>query len=344
MTTRGGGDLGGTIGRVPAYVRGVRQGGLFFIVMGLAGFSAYLIPGNGGYHRTELLAILPAVVVLGALARTRVALWMTGYRSLIFPAVGLATVAVCNGLGLLSPVPLGLYFIVVFLWIGQWHPPGTALRFTPVAVLAYLLPFAIGAPNHDGQAASAVLVLAASVMVAEVVARQTATAHRALDKQAHVLELLGVANRTDDLTGLGNRRLGNQLLEDLAEGDAVIVLDVDRFKSVNDTHGHAQGDRLLQDLGVFLRLKVRDPEYVARMGGEEFMVVIKRTNADVAYVIAERLVRGWRRTGALTTISAGIAMHVPGQRSSVTYGEADAALYRAKGSGRDQVVLSTDPA
>jgi diguanylate cyclase (GGDEF)-like protein len=343
MVTRVGGELAGAASRVPAYVRGVRQGGLFFIVMGLAGFSAFLVPGNSGYHHVELLAILPAVVVLGALAWTRIAFWMTGYRSLLFPTVGLAAVAVCNGLGLLSPVPLGLYFIVVFLWIGQWHPPGTALRFTPVAVLAYFLPFTAGAPNHDGQAASAVMVLAASVMVAEVVARQSATARAALQKQADVLELLGIANRTDDLTGLGNRRLGNQLLEDLAEGDAVIVLDVDRFKSVNDTRGHIEGDRLLQDLGAFLRLKVRDSEYIARMGGEEFMVVIKRTDADVAYVIAERLVRGWRRTGPLTTISAGIAMHVAGQRTSTTYAGADAALYRAKDAGRDRVILSTDP-
>jgi diguanylate cyclase (GGDEF)-like protein len=316
---------------------------MFFIIMGLAGFSALIIPGSSGYHQLKLLALLPAIVVLGAVARTRLAFWMTGYRSLLIPTVGLASVALCNAMGLLSPVPLGLYFVVIYLWIGQWHPPGTALRFTPVAVLAYLLPFTAGAPNHDGQAASAVLVLAASVMVGEVVARQTATAHRARNKQAEVVELLSVANRTDDLTGLGNRRLGNQLLDDLAEGDAVIVLDVDRFKNVNDTHGHSQGDRLLQDLGTFLRLKVRDPQNAARMGGEEFMVVIKHTDADVAFVIAERLVRGWRRTGALTTISAGVALHACGQRPSTTYAEADAALYRAKDAGRDRVILANEP-
>ena len=344
MKPHAGSDPAGLASRVPAYVRGIRQGGMFFIVMGLAGFSALLIPGSSGYHQLKPLAILPAVLVIGALLRTRMAFWMTGYRSLLIPTVGLTSVAVSNGMGLLSPVPLGLYFIVIFLWIGQWHPPGTALRFIPVAVLAYLLPFAAGAPNHDGQAASAVLVLAASVMVAEVVARQTAAAYRARDKQTEVVELLSVASRTDDLTGLGNRRLGNQLLDDLAEGDAVVVIDVDRFKAINDTHGHSQGDRLLQDLGAFLRLKVREPQHVARMGGEEFMIVIKHTSADVAYVIAERLVRGWRRTGALTTISAGVAIHAPGQRSSSTYAEADAALYRAKDAGRDRVIVSTDAA
>ena len=338
----GGGRAGAT--SLPAYVRGVRQGGLFFLILGSAGFSAFLIPGSASYHESALLADLLIVLVTGALTRTRIALWMTGYRSLLIPSVGLTSIAVSNDLGLLSPVPLGVCFIVVFLWIGQWHPPGTALRFTPVAVLAYLLPYADGAPNRDGQAASTVLVLAASVMIAEVVARQTATAARALSQQAEAFELLSIANRTDDLTGLGNRRWGNQLLEDLTAGDAVIVLDVDGFKTVNDTYGHSRGDQLLQDFGAFLRAHTRQPELVARMGGEEFMVVIKHSTADVGIVIAERLVRGWRYTAPLATISAGVAVHTPGRGAAATYAAADAALYRAKDSGRDRVYLAGEEA
>ena len=65
-------------------------------------------------------------------------------------------------------------------------------------------------------------------------------------------------NRTDDLTGLGNRRLGNQLLDQLNTGDSVLILDLDHFKHVHDTHGHARGDLLRQELGAFLRAEVRD--------------------------------------------------------------------------------------
>lgn len=313
---------------------------MFFLILGIAGYSAYFIPGSPSFHQVTLLVVLPIVLLVGALLRTRISLWMTGYRSLLIPTVGLSLVSVCNNEAILSPVPLGIYFIVVYLWIGQWHPPGTAFRFTPVAGLAYLLPYAFGAPNEDGQMSSFVLVLAASVMVAEVVARQTTSAHRAKMNQAEALDLLSVANRTDDMTGLGNRRLGNQLLDELSAGDALILLDVDRFKAINDTFGHSKGDQLLQELGAFLRREARHVESVARMGGEEFMLIIKNIPADTALVIAERLVRGWRHTGPLATISAGVAIHPAGQSPSVTYAEADAALYQAKDHGRDRVALA----
>jgi diguanylate cyclase (GGDEF)-like protein len=311
-----------------------------FLILGAAGFTGYLIPGSKGYHHASLLMVLPLVLLAGVLARTRIAWKLSGYRSLVIPVIGLLSVAACNTAALLSPVPLGIYFVVTFLWIGQWHPPGTAYRFAPLAVAAYLVPYSIGAPKDDSAVASAVLVIAASIMVAEVVARQTRTAQQALERQSEALEALGRASHTDDLTGLGNRRLGNQLLECLAEGDAIIALDVDRFKAINDTYGHARGDRLLQDLGTFLRREAREPESVARMGGEEFMLVVKSAPAEAALVIANRLVNVWRHTAPLATISAGVAIHVAGQGPSVTYAQADAALYEAKAFGRDRVVLA----
>jgi diguanylate cyclase (GGDEF)-like protein len=325
---------------MPRAARGVRQAGMLFLIFGLAGFSAYLIPGSRGYHHALLLILIPLVLLTGVLARTRVAWMLTGYRSLIIPIVGVVSVAACNTAGLLSPVPLGIYFIVVFLWIGQWHPPGTALRFAPLAVAAYLVPYSIGAPKDSSAVASVVLVVAASIMVAEVVARQTFAAQQALERQSEALEALSRASHTDDLTGVGNRRLGNQLLECLAAGDVVVALDVDRFKAINDTFGHARGDELLQDLGAFLRRVAIDPESVARMGGEEFMLVVKGASPEGALGFANRLVDLWRSTAPLATISAGVAIHAAGQRPSVTYARADAALYEAKAFGRDRVVLA----
>jgi diguanylate cyclase (GGDEF)-like protein len=340
MNARSGTDA--TVERIsmPRYVRGVRQGGMFFLILGGAGISGYLIPGGKGYHHTGLLLILPLVLLAGALARTRIAFRLSGFRSLIIPLVGLFSVAACNTAGLLSPVPLGVYFIVVFLWIGQWHPPGTALRFTPVAVAAYLVPYAIGAPKDDSTVASVVLVIAASIMVAEVVARQTTNAVKASARQADALDALSRASVTDELTGLGNRRLGNRLLDELREGDVTILLDVDRFKAINDTFGHSRGDRLLQDLGTFLLREVRESDSVARMGGEEFMVVLKGAPVEQALAVATRLVDSWRRTAPLATISAGVAVHEHGRGPSDTYATADRALYEAKEAGRDQVVLA----
>ena len=84
------------------------------------------------------------------------------------------------------------------------------------------------------------------------------------------------------MTGLGNRRLGNQLLDRLAVDDSVAILDLDHFKQVNDTHGHARGDLLLQELGAFLLAEVREADTVARMGGEEFLLAL-RASAEPAY-------------------------------------------------------------
>ena len=146
------------------------------------------------------------------------------------------------------------------------------------------------------------------------------------------------ANVTDDLTGLGNRRRANSLLDSLEDGDALAILDLDHFKRVNDTLGHHRGDEVLQELGEFLLRTVRDHDTVARYGGEEFIVVIRQAGAD-ATVVVERILTGWRELSPPATLSVGIAMKTPGQTWSDTFSAADASLYRAKELGRDRAVL-----
>jgi diguanylate cyclase (GGDEF)-like protein len=321
--------------RLPS--RGVRQAGVLFVILGAAGFSAFFIPGGPAYHHVTILVANLIVLAAGGLLRTRHASRLAGYRSLAIPALGLGVCAACDANGLLTPVALGVYFVAVFLWIGLWHPPGTAVRFTPIAVAAYLLPYTADAPNQSGTEASVVLVIGVCIVVAEVVARQVRAAQHAQAEQADALDALAKASRTDDLTGLGNRRLGNQLLECLTNRDAIVILDVDHFKAINDRYGHSRGDQLLQDLGAFLTREVPQPETVARMGGEEFLLVIRDTTADQALNIASRLVDRWRSSKPLATISAGVALHNQGGSPSHTYAQADAALYQAKSAGRDQV-------
>jgi diguanylate cyclase (GGDEF)-like protein len=155
-------------------------------------------------------------------------------------------------------------------------------------------------------------------------------------EQLRVKEELTTAAMEDALTGVGNRRRAAVLLEGLRPGDAVVLIDLDHFKLVNDTAGHATGDRVLVLLGRYLREAARGADTVARYGGEEFLLVLKQAN-EAALSATERLTQGWRDLRPLTTFSAGVAVHVEGRSPAATLGRADAALYRAKRTGRDRV-------
>jgi diguanylate cyclase (GGDEF)-like protein len=147
----------------------------------------------------------------------------------------------------------------------------------------------------------------------------------------------------DSLTGVGNRRRADAALELLTTGDAVVIVDLDHFKSVNDTHGHAAGDKVLAELGRLLAKSVRDIDLVARFGGEEFLLILKGVGPKALRAM-ERLAEYWRQGNPATTWSAGIAVNHAAESPSETLARADAALYEAKAGGRNLVVLSPDPA
>ncbi|MCK8783146.1 PleD family two-component system response regulator [Roseomonas sp. NAR14] len=154
---------------------------------------------------------------------------------------------------------------------------------------------------------------------------------------------------TDPLTGLRNRRYARRHLETLLRGEGAVVLmiDVDRFKSINDAHGHAAGDIALRAVADRLRDALRVADVVARFGGEEFMAVMPSTRAEEALLIAERLrvsVEGPPVTipdGAISlSVSIGMAAAVAGASAEATIAAADAALYRAKRAGRNRVEIA----
>jgi len=147
-------------------------------------------------------------------------------------------------------------------------------------------------------------------------------------------ELLHASTR-DELTGIGNRKHAHTLLASLEEGDAVIVLDLDGFKEVNDTYGHAAGDVVLQELSAHLRHCLRDSDTSARLGGDEFLIVARRAFADPLGV-ADRVISGWANAGRSTTLSAGVALHEPNADPTTTMERADQALYQAKESGKNR--------
>jgi diguanylate cyclase (GGDEF)-like protein len=145
---------------------------------------------------------------------------------------------------------------------------------------------------------------------------------------------------TDPLTELANRRTFARALETLRGGDAVVIVDLDHFKSVNDRFGHQVGDRTLRTLARCLQRATRQVDCVARYGGEEFALVLPNSGAKGAQAVLDRVRSSWAAGGAVTTFSAGISVHEPDDDPHQTLRRADAALYCAKETGRDRDVLA----
>ena len=118
----------------------------------------------------------------------------------------------------------------------------------------------------------------------------------------------------------------------------MFAIDIDSFKSINDTYGHQAGDRALVDLAQALSTALRTGDELYRIGGDEFAAILDVQRDDEAVGVAERLVAAARTVRQ--TISVGVAVRLPGETSQDTLGRADAALYLAKRSGRDRVHLA----
>lgn len=162
---------------------------------------------------------------------------------------------------------------------------------------------------------------------------------------------------TDQLTGLKNRRFLNLYLEkEFARAQryqhaiAVLMIDVDHFKSVNDTYGHPLGDDCLQEVAARIRQEMRWPtDTAARYGGEEFCVVLPETLSQGAQIVAERIRAKIEKVPIPTraqslslTVSVGVHVVIPtpGGTPADLIAKADAALYEAKQHGRNKVVFS----
>jgi len=175
---------------------------------------------------------------------------------------------------------------------------------------------------------------------------EVSTLHRKLEQARE-------AATQDALTGLPNRMAYDERIQEEIERArryqrplSLAIIDVDFFKKINDKFGHPAGDKVLKILAEVFKKRTRDSDFVARMGGEEFMLVLTETSADDALIVTDKL-RGvieqanfhFRDTAVPVTVSCGITDYSEGDSVEELYSRADEALYEAKEGGRNRCVL-----
>lgn len=269
---------------------------------------------------TELLSRVP---VMSALVSLSLALgWMASV-----PTTGLTRISVANSFGgtfarrmvlpsLLLPIVLTFLFKSVQSWLG----------------ISEALAAALAAVASGG------LVTVMVLWVAFLLDRS--------ERQRRRLHSLREDASTDALTGLANRRMFDNTLARALQSNvrvALLMLDLDHFKSFNDSFGHQAGDEALRSTGRLLREAIRGEDLAARYGGEEFAIVLPQVDAQHTALVAQRILDAFRNHAwplRPVTISIGATLSTPDDDPQSLVRRADAALYRSKQEGRDRVTFS----
>lgn len=320
--------------------------GLFVILF--SAWDAWLDPA----HVAATVRVRVALVLLGLPAYGAARLpWSPATRCAWVYATHVGAMVACAAIlpgGLVLALP-GVTVALFLLALVEPRPRRFVLATLPSSVLLVLLAALSLAPASLLQVLLLYALcwpLALGVALATLQLRRRAF----LAEQAVLDEV-----RHDSLSGALSRRYVIELaLHDLALAQrhgrplALAMLDIDRFKCVNDTWGHAAGDRALCALVSACKDKLRASDYIGRIGGEEFVCVMPETDADEAMACAERMrnavaalrVPAGRQTLSFT-VSAGVAVLGPEHGGwEELLQAADAALYRAKESGRNRTVLA----
>ncbi len=239
---------------------------------------------------------------------------------------------------------------------------GTYGVFFQALTLTQVDPDVLAMARSHGLSAVLMSCVASTVMwhqyaSAVLLRREIVRGHQALAKKQTELEFLATH---DTLTGLYNRREFMRLAEmelvrraRFPSDTCVLMVDLDFFKKINDQYGHPAGDEVLQQVAALLKKSVRATDVVARMGGEEFIVLLPSTDRPGALAVAEKLRSALREKplqvqglAVPVTASLGVSGLHQGQQASIDslYATADQALYVAKQSGRDRVeYLALEP-
>jgi diguanylate cyclase (GGDEF)-like protein len=323
---------------------------LMMLGAGVAGVFAILQPPAGGVGlRVAVFAIHPALVTLGFVFRRASGSWPT----LVWMVPSVIGIAAISGLDLATHDASAagqIFFCFPVLYAG------VQLRSFAAYLTAVLAIGADAVVVLDVEPATRALtdlayVAATLICLAIVLARAGNLQERLVDRLRRQAAI-------DPLTGLVTRRV----LDDAAQaslagsrqddGTALVLLDIDRFKSINDTYGHPVGDTVLVHVAGILSARTRSDTVVCRMGGDEIAVLLPGCPRYLAERRAEQLLEAVHSTpmqladGTLVAISvsAGVAHVPPGaQALHQLYAAADAALYDAKRSGRGRVSSAAVP-
>ena len=333
-----------------------RIAAIFYVVAGGVGLLVANSPLGHGYHRAALNLLAP--IALASVAAIWFVPWQRYPRN-HFVAANLSSLAlnallVAWGGGWASPFAVCAFFATVFaaLYYQRWLAGLIGLAATLVAAA----PLLTGAPPPDGWGALARLLLAygtthlAIVLVAGALKDELARLYSESSARREFEERLAYQAFHDALTGLPNRAWFAAHLEaTLARSRtnvAVLFLDLDRFKVINDSLGHERGDELLVAVAARLRACAEPGAAVARLGGDEFTILLAGATAADARRLAWRILAALRAPLALAgreivvSASIGIALGGAGTGGAVELlRDADTAMYRVKHGGRAGVAL-----
>lgn len=236
----------------------------------------------------------------------------------------------------------------IMRWLAPKTRWGFAARFVILIVVVFLANIAFGRLFDDHAPHDPSYYLAHAVLVdGPLIAFFLAVSAYQLRLQRKLSRL----SRTDGLTGLNNRRTFFALLNDLHPKGAngiLLLIDADRFKTINDTYGHMAGDDCLRAIAYMLCRNVRKSDIIGRIGGEEFAIFLTNTSLSQARVIGERLTKpipftaGPDQPHATVTLSIGAVETTQTPSFDALFGLADNALYLAKQKGRARIEFWTD--
>ncbi len=285
--------------------------------------TVWFLPGSPADRMIALGVAAGALLVSVGLSRLP---WkrLPARALLLFPALGLAAMTgVAVSTSGISPAYMGFFTVAVF-FIASTQSERLTLLALPV-----LLPFWLVCQGGLSDEVGVKMLITGCIwaLIGHGTARKKAS------DEVRVRGLVRAA-ATDPLTGLASRGELVRVLERTDEGDAVVLIDLDGFKAVNDSKGHQAGDDNLATFGHSVRSVLRSTDIALRYGGDEIMLVLPQAGVEQCDALLERLRYRWVRPDR-PTFSAGVAIRGD-EDAQETLRRADNALYEAKERGRDR--------
>ncbi len=293
------------------------------------------------FAQGNLLAGTVDMVIMVAITCAMIYAWKTGdtSRTGFFMAVVACGGAVAVGAVVGEP---GLFWLYPCLVTSFFLTDARYAIFLNVAAVASLM-------SMDSAFSSSVQMWSFATTAVVVSVCAFAFAQRNEDQRERLEHLATV----DPLTGVKNRRSMDEELTHAARvasrtgiSYGLVLLDIDHFKKVNDEYGHSVGDEVLKELVALVQQNIRRSDQMFRFGGEEFVLLMPGVDSvglrAVIHNLQEIIRRFLMHPGGPVTVSFGVALLLPDESADEWFGRADAALYRAKESGRDRALYAED--